>query len=128
MLNTAIANPALLETNGEICTYEPTAEVILKENEIGHMMNQAQPDFDRIQAELLKLASAKYDCCVLNDRQQATEQLTALLTNRPQLEKMDIELFQASVKAIRVSHCVVTELELINGICLQNITERSETP
>lgn len=83
MLNTVIANPALLETNGEICAYEPTAEVVRKENEIGHMMDQAQPDFDSIRTELLKLTSAKYECCVLNDRQQATEQLTALLTDRP---------------------------------------------
>lgn len=126
MLNTVIANPALLETNGAICAYEPTAEVVRKENEIGHMMDQPQPDYESIKKELLELAAQKYNCCQFNDRQQQTEQLKNMLTGRDQLHELDMELFKACVRALRVSHYYAIEMELTNGLCIQNITERTD--
>ena len=41
VLNTAIANPSLLEYGGEISTYSPTADVIRKQNEINQMTDSA---------------------------------------------------------------------------------------
>lgn len=63
VLNTAIANPGLLESDCEISTYSPTADVIRKQNEINQMADSAQVDFDRIKSELIRLAEMKYDCC-----------------------------------------------------------------
>lgn len=37
VLNTAIANPSLIESNSEISIYSPTTEVICKQNEISQM-------------------------------------------------------------------------------------------
>ena len=63
VLNSAIANPSLLESGGEISTYSPTADVIRKQNEINQMTDSPQVDFDRVKAEIFKLAEMKYDCC-----------------------------------------------------------------
>ena len=128
MLNTVIANPALLETNSDICVYEPTAAVVRQENEIGHMLDQPQPNYDAVKAELFRFASDKYDCCAYNDRQQAAVQLQAKLSGLPQLTELNTELFSVCVKEVRISHCLETELELINGICMHSIVERSESP
>ncbi len=54
VLNTAIANPNLIENNCEISVYSPTADVIRKQNEISQMADSAQPDFDRIKSEIFK--------------------------------------------------------------------------
>lgn len=62
VLNSAIANPSLLELGGEISTYSPTADIVRKQNEINHMTDSAQADFDRVKAEIFKLAEMKYDC------------------------------------------------------------------
>lgn len=126
MLNTVIANPALLETTGEMCVYKPNSDVTRKENEIGNMMNQQQPDYESIKAELLKLAAQKYDCCELNDHRHLTEQLKKRLIGHDQLYELDMELFEACVQTIRVSHYYTIELELINGIRIQNTTERTD--
>ncbi len=75
VLNSAIANPSLLESGGEISTYSPTADVIRKQNEINQMTDSPQVDFDRVKAEIFKLAEMKYDCCTYNDSPQKTEEI-----------------------------------------------------
>ena len=72
VLNMAIANPSLIENNGEISIYSPTVDVIRKQNEISQMLDSAQVDFDRIKSEIFKLAEMKYDCCTYNENPQKT--------------------------------------------------------
>ena len=81
VLNSAIANPSLLESGGEISTYSPTADVIRKQNEINQMTDSPQVDFDKVKAEIFKLAEMKYDCCSYNESPQKTEELRNLLEN-----------------------------------------------
>ena len=76
VLNAAIANPNLIENNGEISTYSPTADVIRRQNEINQMIDSTQVDFDRIKSELYRLAEMKYECCAYDDNPQKTAQLT----------------------------------------------------
>ena len=131
VLNSAIANPSLLELGGEISTYSPTADIVRKQNEINHMTDSAQADFDRVKAEIFKLAEMKYDCCTYNDSPQKTEELKALLSeycsdqNYDQLNTLDIGLFKKCVSRIWISHFCTIEVELINGVKIQNTTERS---
>lgn len=124
VLNSAIANPSLLELGGEISTYSPTADIVRKQNEINHMTDSAQADFDKVKAEIFKLAEMKYDCCTYNDSQQKTEELKSLLQNNEQLNTLDIGLFKSCVSKIWISHFCVFEVELINGVKIQNTTER----
>lgn len=79
VLNTAIANPSLLEYGGEISVYSPTVDVIRQQNEINRMTDSAQIDFDRVKAEIFRLAELKYDCCTYNDSPQKTAEIKALL-------------------------------------------------
>ena len=72
VLNTAIANLGLLESDCEISTYSPTADVIRKQNEINQMLDSSQVDFDRIKSELYRLAEMKYECCAYDDNTQKT--------------------------------------------------------
>lgn len=127
VLNSAIANPSLLESGGEISTYAPTADVIRKQNEINRMTDSAQADFDRVKAEIFKLAEMKYDCCTYNDSPQKTEELKELLQGHEQLNSLDIGLFKACVSRIWISHFCTVEVELINGVRIKNITEKVKT-
>ena len=124
VLNSAIANPSLLESGGEICAYAPTEEIVRQQNEINRMIDSVQVDFDRVKAEIFRLAEMKYDCCSYNDSPQKTEELIALLQNNEQLNTLDIGLFKSCVSKILISHFCVFEVELINGVKIQNTTER----
>ena len=127
VLNSAIANPSLLESGGEISTYSPTADVIRKQNEINQMTDSPQVDFDRVKAEIFKLAEMKYDCCSYNESPQKTEELKELLQGHEQLNSLDIGLFKACVSRICISHFCTIEVELINGVRIKNITEKVKT-
>lgn len=59
VLNTVIANPALLETDSTATTYTPTSDIIRQQNEINHLIDSPQIDYERIQAEIYKLAAMK---------------------------------------------------------------------
>ena len=124
VLNSAIANPSLLELGGEISTYSPTADIVRKQNEINHMTDSAQADFDRVKAEIFKLAEMKYDCCTYNDSPQKTDKIKELLKNHEQLNSLDIGLFKACVSRIWISHFCTIEVEFINGVKIKNTTER----
>ena len=124
VLNSAIANPSLLESGGEISTYSPTADVIRKQNEINQMTDSPQVDFDKVKAEIFKLAEMKYDCCSYNESPQKTEELRNLLENNKQLNMLDIGLFKACVSRIWISHFCTIEVEFINGVKIKNTTER----
>ncbi len=124
VLNTAIANPNLIENSSEISVYSPTADIIRKQNEINQMMDSAQVDFDRIKSEIFKLAELKYTCCTYNENPQKTEKIKSLLETHEQLNTLDIGLFKACVSRIWISHFCTIDVEFINGITIKNITER----
>ncbi|MDE5564326.1 MAG: hypothetical protein K2I93_04165, partial [Oscillospiraceae bacterium] len=85
-----------------------------------------QIDYERIQAEIYKLAAMKYDCCGYSDALQKTELLKSLLDDRKQMDALDTSLLKSCVKRVHVSHCCTIEVELINGVIIQNITERTD--
>lgn len=124
VLNSAIANPSLLESGGDISIYLPTADIVRQQNEINRMTDSGHIDFDRVKAEIFRLAEMKYDCCSYNDSPQKTEELKSLLQNNEQLNTLDIDLFKSCVSKIWISHFCVFEVELINGVKIQNTTER----
>ncbi|MCM1008876.1 MAG: recombinase family protein [Ruminococcus flavefaciens] len=125
VLNTAIVNPNLLESDSEISVYSPTVDVIRKQNEISQMLDYVQPDFDRIKSEIFRLAELKYDCCTYNENPQKTAEIKALLENQEQLNTLDIGLFKSCVNRILISHFCTIEVEFINGVTIKNITERN---
>lgn len=126
VLNSAIANPSLLESGGEISIYSPTADVIRKQNEINQMTDSPQVDFDRVKAEIFRLAEMKYDCCTYNESPQKTDEIKELLKDHEQLNTLDIGLFKACVSRIWISHFCILEVEFINGVKIKNTTERNE--
>ena len=95
-----------------------------KQNEINQMTDSSQIDFDRVKAEIFKLAEMKYDCCTYNESPQKTEKLKELLQGHEQLNSLDIGLFKSCVSKIWISHFCTIEVELINGVRIKNITER----
>lgn len=130
VLNSAIANPSLLELGGEISTYSPTADIVRQQNEINRMTDSVQVDFDRAKAEIFRLAEMKYDCCTYNDSPQKADEIKALLSehcsdqNHKQLNTLDIGLFKSCVSKIWISHFCTIEVEFVNGVRIKNITER----
>ena len=113
VLNTAIANPTLIENSGEISVYSPTVDVIRKQNEIEQMADSVQIDFDRFKTKIFKLAEMKYDCCTYNEDPQKTEKIKALLENHEQLNNLDIGLFKSCINRVLISHFCTIEVEFI---------------
>lgn len=71
-LNSAIANPDLLDTENEVSTYNPNLDVNRQQNEINRLLDLPSVDFDTSKEEIFKLAKLKYDCCEYSDKPQKT--------------------------------------------------------
>ncbi len=125
VLNSAIANPSLLECDSEVGRYAPDAEIIRRENEIRHKMDAANPDYDRTKADILELAQLKYSRCTYSDTPQKTAVLRDILGCREKLNTLDTGLLKSCAARISVSHFCTVEVELINGVTIKNTTERS---
>lgn len=125
MLNSAIANLSMLETYAESSVYTPNGDVIKQKNEVLRLMDSPDIEYGRIKTALIKLAEMKYYCCTYDDVPQKTAYLKELLNDHKQLDNLDNELLMKCAEYITVSHNATIGLELINGVKLNNITERS---
>ena len=123
-LNAAIRNPALLDTDIPETAYTPTAETIRQKNEVRRMAENSAVDYERIKAEVYRLAEMQYRCCTYSDVPQKTERLKALLTGREKQNTIDVGLLESCVRRILVSHFCTIEVEFINGTVF---SERSDT-
>lgn len=126
VMNAVTANPTLLDVNGTEPIYTPTPEITRQQNEISRMMDSPQINAERIKTEIYKLAQMKYDACTHSDAPQKTELLRSILAEKGQMETLDTKLMLRAISRITVSHTCVIELKFINGIVIQNLTERSE--
>lgn len=125
VFNSVIANPNLLKDGGEVSSYSPNADIIRQQNEINRMIDNTQINFDRIKSEIFRLAQMKYDCCTYSDKTRKTEQLKSLLTNHEQLNNLEVGLFKSCVSRIWISHFCTIEVELINGVKIKNIKDKT---
>ena len=62
-LNSAIANPSLIECESEISAYSPTSDILRQQNEVNRMTDSPQVDFEKVKAEIFRLAEMKYERC-----------------------------------------------------------------
>ena len=126
ILNTVIANPALIEAEAAVSEYFPTSEIRCKQAEIDRAIDNGTKTAEEIRNDILRLAEMKYKHCTYSDVNQKTELLKSLIDNRNQLDTLDTGLLKSCVKRITVSHSCVTEAEFINGVIIKNETERTE--
>lgn len=125
ILNSVIANPSLIDAESKVSVYTPNGEIIKQKNEISRLMDSVDIEYDRIKQEIMVLAQLKYNCCTYDDVPQKTALLRETLVEREQLNSLDTELLLKCAEYITVSHNATIGLELINGIKINNITERS---
>lgn len=125
-LNTAIANPDLIDSDVLISSYNPNIEVTRQQNEINRLMDTPDVDFETAKEEILRLAELKYDCCTYSDKPRKTTQLREVLASHEQLNTLDIGLLKSCILRISVSHFCTVEIEFINGVTIKNITERED--
>lgn len=125
ILNSAIANSSLLDVEAEMSVYTPNGEVVKQKNEISRLMDSTDIEYDRIKAAILELAELKYECCSYDDVPQKTILLNEIMKGVKRLNTLDVELLLKCAEHITVSHNATIGLELINGVKLNNITERS---
>lgn len=123
-LNSAIANPSLIECESEISAYSPTSDILRQQNEISRMTDSPQVDFEKVKAEIFRLAEIKYERCTYSDKPQKTAKLISLLKNHNQLNTLDIGLFKSCINKILISRFCTIEVEFINGIKIKNTIRR----
>ena len=91
------------------------------------MTDSPQVDFEKVKAEIFRLAEIKYECCTYSDKPQKTAKLISLLKNYNQLNTLDIGLFKACVSRVWISRYCTVEVELINGVKIKNTTEKNNS-
>lgn len=123
-LNSAIANPSLIECESEISAYSPTSDILRQQNDISRMTDSPQVDFEKVKAEIFRLTEMKYERCTYSDKPQKTAKLISLLKNHNQLNTLDIGLFKSCINKILISRFCTIEVEFINGIKIKNTIRR----
>ena len=126
ILNTVIANPALIEAEATVSECIPTSEIRCKQSEIDRAIDNGTKTAEEIRNDILRLAELKYKHCTYNHVNQKTELLKSLIYNRDKLNTLDIGLLRSCVKRITVSHSCIIEAEFINGVVIRNETERGD--
>lgn len=126
-LNSAIANPSLIKCESEISAYSPTSDILRQQNEVNRMTDSPQVDFEKVKAEIFRLAEMKYERCTYSDKPQKTAELVTLFINHNQLNTLDIGLFKACVSRVWISRYCTVEVELINGVKIKNTTEKNNS-
>lgn len=126
VLNTVIANPNLLNVLQPENTYKPDMMITRQQNEIDRFMENPAINSESAKAEIIKLAELKYDCCKYDDSPQKTEQLLSIISEREQLNMLDIDLYKSTVSRIYISHFNFIEVEFINGRTIKNTFESGD--
>ena len=121
--NTVQANPSLLDVQENDETYRLTSDIQTQENEVYRLLDLGDPDSAK--AEIFRLASMKYACCVYDDIPQKTAKLRQILANADQMNTLDIGLLQSTVSRIAVSHFCAVTLIFQNGVTIKQTLERS---
>ncbi len=121
--NTVQANLYMLEISTDFETYRPTSDIQIQENEVNRLIDSGSPE--RANAEIFRLASMKYACCVYDDKPQKTAKLRQILRNADQMNTLDTGLLQSTVSRIAVSHFCAVTLIFQNGVTIKQTLERS---
>ena len=125
IMNTVIANSALIETDATVSEYISSSEILCKQTEIERAIDNGTKSSEEIKNDILRLAEMKYLRCSYSDVPQKTDLLKSIISDREQLNTIDNGLLMSCVKQITVSHSCVVEAEFINGVVIKNETERS---
>ena len=126
VLNTVIANPNLLNIQTAENTYKPDMTITRQINEIERLMENTSVNYESAKAEIIKLAELKYNCCNYDDSPQKTEQLLSIISEREQLNTLDIDLYKSTISRIYISHFNFIEVAFINGKIIKNIFESGD--
>lgn len=126
IMNTVIANPALIEAEDVVSEYIPNSEILCKQSDIDRAIDNETKSAEEIKNDILRLAELKFSRCTYSDITQKTELLKSILSDKTQLKTIDIYLLKFCIKRIMVSHSCVIEAEFINGVTIKNETERSD--
>ena len=126
IMNTVIANPALIEAEVAVSKYIPTSEILCKQAEIDRAIDNGTKTAEEIRNDIFRLAELKYKNCTYSDISQKTELLKSLLADKTQLNTLDTGLLRSCVKRITLSHSCIIEAEFINGVVIRNEIERSD--
>lgn len=98
-----IRHPELLDEVEPADTYESNYEVTSKTNELNCMLNNSQSiDFQKSFADILELASLKYDNCEYDITEELTETLKQDYRNRQELQDISTELLERTVSHVMI--------------------------
>lgn len=116
VLNMVIRHPELLDEVEPADTYESNYEVTSKTNELNCMLNNSQSiDFQKSFADILELASLKYDNCEYDITEELTETLKQDYRNRQELQDISTELLERTVSHVMIDKSGKVAVHFING-------------
>ncbi len=125
ILNTLIANPELADLI-DIKTYEPTEEIIRREQNISTRIYESKADIEEIKKLIFLNAEKKYDQCLSDEYINATEIIKYELSQNTATKEFSIELFNKIVKRIMPDTEYTIYVQLINGKVLRQEIKKGE--
>lgn len=115
-INMLIDDPKLAAPTGSI-EYEPSAQLIITEEQIKEQMSDPAADADKIMTDILKAVSMRYDSFTYDDRDK-TAPLLDLLMGQGEIKEFDMELTKQVIKHIVIGGGTVSAV-LVNDKTVQ---------
>lgn len=126
LLNKAIDTPELLKNKNVKPYYEETTDVIRKTNEIYRMMDQTGIDYRRVVEAIFDCATERYNCCVMQNRNQLTDTIISELLQYGHLEELNTEMLKRFIVKIEIDEKGKMTLHLQGNITLTDEMEDNE--
>lgn len=115
ILNTVIEHPDLLDEIEPHDTYESDYNVTAKTNDVNHLINSPTVDFETAFADIMNLASIKYDNCEFDISTELTETIKKDYRDREALEDIDNELIERTISHLTLDAKGKIAIHFING-------------
>ncbi len=106
-------NPEIVRSASNNTGYLPNIQVVRTSNEIKRLLDQSKIEFKVGAKAVFECASAKFDCCVMDNSKEISDKLIEriLLT-----EKLTLDFYENTIKKITVAPDGTLEVLFINGV------------
>lgn len=125
LLNSLIANPELAE-HRKPKPYEPTDEIIRREQNITQSLYSETADVNEIIKNIMLNAEKKYEQCPYDDKSEITAEIKEFLNGHEPLKSFNLPLFESIVDEVMPNIDCSLYIKLKNGTIIKHSLKRGE--
>jgi len=110
-------NPDIVRSSSQNTGYLPDIQVTRTSNEIKRLLDQSKMEFKVGAKAIFECASAKFDCCVIDNSKEISDKLIETIIST---EELNLDFYENAIKRITVNPNGTIEVLFINDAVIYN--------